>query len=78
MSLRTKRGKKSFFISEGKIAISILKMYIGLSAPKLIEVLKGNIHSQFLCTIRVSPENQLTNYNLINSILLELSKKLKI
>ena len=53
-------------------------MYTGLSAPKLLEALNGNIHYQIFCGIRVSPKKQLTNYKLIDSILLELSKKLKI
>ena len=77
-SLRTKRGRKSFFTPEGKVALAFLKMYTGLSAPKLMEALNGNNHYQIFCGIRISPENQLTNYKLIDSILLELSKKLKI
>ena len=70
-SLRVKRGRKSFFTPEGKVALAFLKMYTGLSAPKLMDALNGN-------GIRISPENQLTNYKLIDSILVELSKKLKI
>ena len=77
-SIRVKRGRKSFFTPEGKVALAFLKMYTGLSAPKLMEALNGNIHYQIFCGIRISPENQLTNYKLIDSILLELSKKLKI
>ena len=77
-SLRMKRGRKSFFTPEGKVALAFLKMYTGLSAPKLMEALNGNIHYQIFCGIRISPENQLTNYKLIDSILLELSTKLKI
>lgn len=77
-SLRTKRGRKSFFTPEGKVALAFLKMYTGLSAPKLMKALNGNIHYQIFCGIRISPENQLTNYKLIDSILLELSKALKI
>ena len=77
-SLRVKRGRKSFFTPEGKVALAFLKMYTGLSAPKLMDALNGNIHYQIFCGIRISPENQLTNYKLIDSILVELSKKLKI
>ena len=76
--LRVKPGRKSFFTPEGKVALVFLKMYTGLSAPKLMEALNGNIHYQIFCGIRISPEYQLTNYKLIDSILLELSKKLKI
>ena len=45
-SIRTKRGRKSFFTPEGKVALAFLKMYTGLSAPKLMEALNGNIHYQ--------------------------------
>ena len=67
-SLRVKRGRKSFFTPEGKVALAFLKMYTGLSAPKLMDALNGNIHYQIFCGIRISPENQLTNYKLIDSI----------
>ena len=73
MHKRVKRGRKSFFTPEGKVALAFLKMYTGLSAPKLMEALNGNIHYQIFCGIRISPENQLTNYKLIDGILLELS-----
>ena len=77
-SIRAKRGRRSFFTPEGKVALAFLKMYTGLSAPNLMEALNGNIHYQIFCGIRISPENQLTNYKLIDNILLELSKDLKI
>ena len=78
MHKRVKRGRKSFFTPEGKVALAFLKMYTGLSAPKLMEALNGNIHYQIFCGIRISPEDPLTNYKLIDSILLELSRKLKV
>ena len=78
MPKRVKRGRKSFFTPEGKVALAFLKMYTGLSAPKLMDALNGNIHYQIFCGIRISPENQLTNYKLIDSILLELSRNLKV
>ena len=77
-NFRPKRGRKSFFTPEGKVALAFLKMYTGLSAPKLMEALNGNIHYQIFCGIRISPENQLTNYKLIDVILVDLSRKLKI
>ena len=77
-SLRTKRGRKSFYTPEAKVALAFLKIYTGLSAPKLRDALNGNIHYQIFCGIRICSENQLTNYKLIDSILLELSKALKI
>lgn len=45
-SMRPKLGRKSFFTAEGKVALMFLKMYTGLSCPKLIEQLNGNIHYQ--------------------------------
>ena len=78
MHKRVKRGRKSFFTPEGKVALAFLKMYTGLSAPKLMEALNGNIHYQIFCGIRISPEDPLTNYKLNDSILLELSRKLKV
>ena len=56
-SLRVKRGRKSFFTPEGKVALAFLKMYTGLSAPRLMEALNGNIHYQIFCGIRISPDN---------------------
>ena len=45
-SLRVKRGRKSFFTPEGKVALAFLKMYTGLSAPKLMEALNGNTRTR--------------------------------
>ena len=77
-SLRTPRGRKPFFTPEGKVALAFLKMHTGLSAPELLEALNGNIHYQIFCGARIIPRNHLTSYKLIDNILLELSKKLKI
>ncbi len=77
-SLRVKRGRKSYFSPEGKVALMFLKTYTGLSAPKLMEALNGNIHYQIFCGVRISPSSPLTNYKLIDDIQLELSTKLKI
>ena len=54
MHKRVKRGRKSFFTPEGKVALAFLKMYTGLSAPKLMEALNGNIHYQIFCGILTS------------------------
>ena len=72
------RGRKSFFSPEGKVALMFLKMYTGLSAPKLMEQLNGNIHYQIFCGISINPLRPLTNYKLIDDIVCELSSKLKI
>ena len=43
ISLRPKSGRRSYFTLEGKVAMMFLKMSIGLSCPKLMEQLNGNI-----------------------------------
>ena len=55
-----------------------LKSYTRLSAPKLMEQLNANIHYQIFCGIRISSANPLTNYKLIDDIILELSNRLMI
>ena len=41
--MRPKLGRRSSFTPEGKVALMFLKMYTGLSSPKLMEQLNGNI-----------------------------------
>ena len=77
-SLRPKRGRKSYFTPEGKVALMFLKMYTQLSAPKLMEQLNGNIHYQIFCDIYINPERPLTNYKLLDDIVSELAGGLKI
>lgn len=77
-STRTKRGRKSYFTPEGKIALMFLRMYTALSAPKLLEQLNSNIHYQIFCGIVIDPLHPLTNYKIIDDISLELARKLKI
>lgn len=77
-SLRPRRGRKSYFTPEGKVALMFLKMYTGLSCPKLMEQLNGNIHYQMFCDVIIDPARPLTNYKLPDDIILELSGKLKI
>ena len=36
-SLMPKRGRRSYFTPEGKVALMFLKMYTQLSAPRLME-----------------------------------------
>ena len=50
-SLRPKLGRRSYFTPEGKVALMFLKMYTGLSCPKLMEQLNGNIHYQMFCDV---------------------------
>ena len=54
------------------------KMYTGLSYPKLMEQLNGNIHYQMFCDVIIDPTRPLTSYKLLDDIMLELAGKLKI
>ena len=49
--MRPRLGRKAFFTPEGKVALMFLKMYTGLSCPKLMEQLNGNIHYQLFCDV---------------------------
>ena len=42
-SMRPKRGRKSYFTTEGKVALMFHNMSTELSAPKLMEQLNGNV-----------------------------------
>ena len=77
-SMRPKLGRKSFFTSDGKVALMFLKMYTGLSCPKQVEQLNGNIHYQIFCDVIIDPTRPLTNYKLLDDIMMELAGKLKI
>ena len=77
-SMRPKLGRRPYFTPEGKVALMFLKMYTGLSCPKLMEQLNGNIHYQMFCDVIIDPNRPLTNYKLLDDIMLELAGKLKI
>ena len=77
-SMKPKLGRKSYFTAEGKVALMFLKMYTGLSCPKLMEQLNGNIHYQMFCDVIIDPTRPLTNYKLLDDIMMELAGKLKI
>ena len=78
-SLRVKRGRKPFFSPEGKVALVFLKMYTGLSAPKLMEALNGNIHYQIFCGIssHLGEHRMRTKYNDIEKAHLAYRKQRK-
>ena len=59
-SMRAKKGRKTYFTPEGKVALMFLKMYTGLSSPKLMEHLNGNVHYQLFCDVRIDPMHPLT------------------
>ena len=73
-SMRPKLGRKLFFTPEGKVALMFLKMYTGLSCPKLLEQLNGNIHYQIFCDVIIDPTRPLTNYKLLDDIMMELAR----
>jgi hypothetical protein len=77
-SMRPKRGRKSYFTPEGKVALMFLKMYTQMSFPKLLEQLNGNVHYQMFCDIIIDPARPLTNYKLLDDIAAEMAGKLKI
>lgn len=77
-SLRPKLGRRSYFTPEGKVALMFLKMYTGLSCPNLMKQLNVNIHYQMFCDVMIDPTRPLTNYKLLDDIMLDLAKKLKI
>ena len=76
-SLRPKLGRRSYFTPEGNVALMFLKIYTGLSCPKLMEQLNGNIHYQMFCDVIIDPTRPLTNYKLLEDIMLELAGKMK-
>ena len=61
-SMMPKRGRKSYFTPEGKVALLFLKMKTQMSFPKLMEALNGNIFYQMFCDIVIDPAHPLTNY----------------
>lgn len=73
---KARRGRKSYFTGEGKIALMFLRMITGLSCPKLMESLNANIHHQIFCGVMINPADPLRNYKLLDDIFLELAKKL--
>ena len=73
-SMRPKLGRKSFFTPEGKVALMFLRMYTGLSCPKLLEQLNGNIHYQIFCDVIIDPTRPLTNYKLLDDIMMEVAR----
>lgn len=71
-SMRAKKGRKTYFTPEGKVALMFLKMYTGLSSPKLMEHLNGNVHYQLFCDVRIDPMHPLTNYKLLDDVFSEV------
>lgn len=49
-SMRPNRGRRAYFTPEGKVALMYLKMYKGLSSPKLLEQLIGIFTTRYSVT----------------------------
>ena len=77
-SMRAKVGRRSYFTPEGKVALMFLKMYTGLSCPKLMEQLNGNIHYQIFCDVTIDSMKPLRNYRVLDDVFSELACGLKI
>ena len=77
-SMKPKRGRRSYFTPEGKVALMFLKMKTQMSFPKLMEQLNGNVHYQLFCDIIIDPARPLTNYKLLDDIAAEMAGRLKI
>ena len=59
-SMRPKLGRKSFFTPDGKVALMFLRMYTGLSCPKLLEQLNDTpiLKSSFDSLVLFRTKNQ--------------------
>ena len=73
-----KKGPKSIFSPQGKIALMMLKNYYGCSDEMLIEMLNGNVYMQFFCDIIIPIEKPLINSKIVSQIRMELSEKLQL
>lgn len=76
LKLKEKRkGRKSMFGPQGKLALMFLKSYSGMSDHRLFQQLNGSIQWQMFCGIFLGPE-KLVDYKVISRIRTELAKKL--
>lgn len=75
---KNKKGPKSIFSPQGKLALMILKHYACSSDKKLIEQLNSNLHYQFFCGTVLSLGQRIGNYKIVSQIRCELSAKLNI
>lgn len=64
-SPRKQRDRKSFFALKCNVALAFLKMYMGLSVPKLMDALKERVSYLMFFGIWISLDNRL---KIINSL----------
>lgn len=78
LGLKEKRqGRHQLFPPQGRLALMFLKNYSGLSDPKLIEQLNGNVEWQFFCGISLGFA-RITNFKIVSQIRCELAIALNI
>ena len=75
---RDKRGKKSFFSTQGKLGLMFLKSYSQCSDRELIERLNTDYSFQFFCGVYLSPGQGIKDKKLPSKIRCELAGKLDI
>ena len=73
-----KKGPKSFFSPQGKIALMFLKHYACCSDECLLEQLNANWHYQLFCDIYLPVGQKLKNFKIISEIRCELAESLAI
>ena len=81
IGIKVRPGRRLYFITpkgKGKVVLMFLKMYTGLSSPKLTEQLKGNILYQLPYDVKIDPMQHLMKYKLQDDVMAELSHWVKI
>ena len=71
-------GRKNVFSPSAKIALVVLKSYIGFSDRQLVEHLNGNIHYQMFCEIMMNPFFPITNCKIVSVIRNEMASLLDV
>lgn len=72
-----RKGRKSMFSPQGKLALMFLKSLTNLSDRKLYEQLNGNLQYQMFCGIFLGPE-KLADFKVISRIRTQMAKQLEI
>jgi len=75
---RDKRGKKSFFSTQGKLALIFLKSYSQCSDRELIERINTDYSFQFFCGVYLLPGQRIKDKKLPSKIRCELAGRLDI
>lgn len=71
-------GRRKIFSPSAKIALMVLKAYIGFSDSKMVEHLNGNIHYQMFCGIMINPSFPIINDKIVSVIRNEIASRLDI